>query len=569
MSNNISFTVTISQNPTTIVLPVTGVTSIDIEWGDGTNELGITSDYPTHTYTSISSFTISLNGIFTRLNNQSSPDPIGYNNCLRNFSYYNQISSLTSFANAFQGVTTNFTLFFAPNVTNNVTSMEAMFFYCTAFTASAFSLSDLNTDANQRFDRMFEGCFEFNQPISFDVRAATTVFRMFRECLKLNSPITLTNTSLIKDFGSMFENCSSFNQPISFDTSAATTFQAMFIQCTSLNSSVTLTNTELVTSFNAMFAYCKSFNQPLTLILSQIDPIDFESMFLNALSFNSPITFLPNTSKVASCYQMFAGATNFNQDISDWIVTSLYYGSYLLDATSFSTENYNKLLNSWAAQRPNLLSGVDLGVGSVNYSGQAIISHNILTSNPYNWIISDGGSIGPIPPPPCFKEDTKILTNKGYIPVQDLKKGDLVKTLLHDFKPIDIIGKKEINHIASKERIKNQLYIYSKDKVEEVLEPLIITGCHSVLVDEFINFEQREKSIEINGRMFSTDDKYRLPACADERASVYEIPGTYTIYHFALENDDYYMNYGVFANGLLVETCSKRYLKELSGMTIL
>jgi hypothetical protein len=292
-------------------------------------------------------------------------------------------------------------------------------------------------------------------------------------------------------------------------------------------------------------------------------------MFYGCTNFNSPITFLPNTSKLASCGYMFRGSS-FNQDISDWNVSSLIDAPGFLDLTNFSTENYNKLLNSWAAQRPNLRSGVDLGVGSVNYSGQAITAHNILTSNPYNWIISDGGSIGPLPPPPpCFKEDTKILTNKGYIPVQDLKKGDLVKTLLHDFKPIDIIGKKEINHIASKERIKNQLYVYSNDKVEEVFEPLIITGCHSVLVDEFINFEQREKSIEINGRMFSTDDKYRLPACADERASVYEIPGSYTIYHFALENDDYYMNYGVFANGLLVETCSKRYLKELSGMTIL
>jgi hypothetical protein len=37
----------------------------------------------------------------------------------------------------------------------------------------------------------------------------------------------------------------------------------------------------------------------------------------------------------------------------------------------------------------------------------------------------------------------------------------------------------------------------------------------------------------------------------------------------ALENDDYYMNYGIYANGLLVETCSKRFMKELSSMTLL
>ena len=66
-----------------------------------------------------------------------------------------------------------------------------------------------------------------------------------------------------------------------------------------------------------------------------------------------------------------------------------------------------------------------------------------------------------------------------------------------------------------------------------------------------------------------TDDKYRLPACADLRASVYETTGTYTIYHLSLENDDYYMNYGIYANGLLVETSSKRYMKEQSGMKLL
>ena len=67
----------------------------------------------------------------------------------------------------------------------------------------------------------------------------------------------------------------------------------------------------------------------------------------------------------------------------------------------------------------------------------------------------------------------------------------------------------------------------------------------------------------------STDNKYRLPACADYRADVYEKEGSYMVYHFALEHDDYYMNYGVFANGLLVETCSKRNLKELSNMEII
>ena len=170
----------------------------------------------------------------------------------------------------------------------------------------------------------------------------------------------------------------------------------------------------------------------------------------------------------------------------------------------------------------------------------------------------------------CFKENTKILTNNGYRSIQDLRKGDLIKTICHDFLPIDMIGKKQIYHEASKIRIKDQLYKCSQTEYPEIFEDLIITGCHSILIDEFFSEEQREKTIEFNNnRVFITDNNYRLPACFDERASVYETAGTYTIYHLALENDDYYMNYGIYANGLLVETCSKRYLKEISNMILI
>ena len=186
----------------------------------------------------------------------------------------------------------------------------------------------------------------------------------------------------------------------------------------------------------------------------------------------------------------------------------------------------------------------------------------------------NGSSAGAIyysqpPPLPCFKSDSKILTDKGYVQVQDLRKGDLVKTLKDGYKPIELIGKSDIYHSASQERIKNQLYKCSQSEYPELFEDLVITGCHCILMDNFIDEEQREKTIEVNGKIYVTDSKYRVPACVDQRASIYETPGTYTIYHLALENENYYGNYGVYANGLLVETCSKRYLSELSNMKLI
>ena len=169
---------------------------------------------------------------------------------------------------------------------------------------------------------------------------------------------------------------------------------------------------------------------------------------------------------------------------------------------------------------------------------------------------------------PCFKEDSKILTNVGYVPIEKLKKGDLVKTLCHSYKAVHSIGYKNIHHSASEYRITNQLYRLSKKNFPGVFEDLIITGCHSILVNDFINSEQKEKTKKILGNIYSTDGKYRLPACVDKNTSVFEVPGNYTIYHLALENDNYLTNYGIFANGLLVESCSKKYLKEKSEMTL-
>ena len=215
--------------------------------------------------------------------------------------------------------------------------------------------------------------------------------------------------------------------------------------------------------------------------------------------------------------------------------------------------------------------------GDINYGSTDVINLFPVLTYPFKYTITFDLTINqysasvttfPRPSIPCFKQGSKILTNKGYVEIQNLRKGDLVETSKHGFVPIDMIGYTQLEHFNNKERIKDQLYVCTKNEYPEVFEDLIITGCHSILVDEFIE-NQREQTAELLTRIFVTDNKYRLPACLDKRAKVYEKEGTYTIYHVALENENYYKNYGVYANGLLVETCSKRYLKEISNMTLI
>jgi len=173
----------------------------------------------------------------------------------------------------------------------------------------------------------------------------------------------------------------------------------------------------------------------------------------------------------------------------------------------------------------------------------------------------------------CFKEDTKILCSingeEAYVPIQILRKGTLVKTSSNGYKAIEMIGQSTIEHNALANRIKDQLYVCTKENYPEITDDLVITGSHCILVDKFTDEEQKKKTVKVNGKVYVTDGKYRLPACVDDRAAVYPEKGTFTIYHFALENTNYLMNYGVYANGLLVETSSRRYMKELSKMSLI
>lgn len=172
----------------------------------------------------------------------------------------------------------------------------------------------------------------------------------------------------------------------------------------------------------------------------------------------------------------------------------------------------------------------------------------------------------------CFRDDSKILCfindEEVYVKVQDIRPGHLIKTLKNGYVPVNMIGTTKLYNSGDSTRGQNRLYLCSPTEYPDLTEDLIITGCHSILVDTLTDFE-KNNIIEILGRLMVTDHKYRLMAHLDNRASPYSEEGVFNIWHIALDNENNYSNYGIYANGLLVETCSKRYLKELSGMKLL
>ncbi len=178
-------------------------------------------------------------------------------------------------------------------------------------------------------------------------------------------------------------------------------------------------------------------------------------------------------------------------------------------------------------------------------------------------------------PPICFKEDSEILTydeaadKEEYVKVQDLRKGVLVKTLRSGYVPVKIATTSKVYNPGNGKRSEHCLFRCPTSVFPELKEDLIITGHHSILVDNLTE-EQINEIQDTYGRVYITEKKYRLPAFIDERTVPYEQEGTFNICHFALENNNVKANYGVYANGGLVfESANECRLREKSGHTII
>ena len=203
------------------------------------------------------------------------------------------------------------------------------------------------------------------------------------------------------------------------------------------------------------------------------------------------------------------------------------------------------------------------------YSGN--ISATGVYSNGYDLSTFGGAVFYVYPAITCFLEGTQILCLKDdvetYMPIETMRAGTLVKTRLDGYKKVELIGKNSMMNPGHSERAEGRLYKLSPSNYPELKDDLFITGGHSVLV-ETITDKEREDLIAHLGNIFVTDRKYRLTAMVDERAEPWASAGEYTIWHFALEHEDIKMNYGVYANGLLVETCSINTMRTKSNLDI-
>jgi sugar lactone lactonase YvrE len=290
--------------------------------------------------------------------------------------------------------------------------------------------------------------------------------------------------------------------------------------------------------------YCANYNSTGNNRNSivQIDTSGVVTLFadnnLNSdASLNNPVGLVLDNSGNFYC-------TNFNSSAAASIVQ--------IDASGTNISNFISSINS----------------GVLAARGIAI-KNNILYFNGTSASTSIASIVYRTDEPVCFNRDTKILClnhllEEEYIPIQDLKKGDFVKTYLHEFRRIDYIYQSFMRNNPNQWN----RCMYKMEKTEEngLLEDLIVTGGHAIMVDSISEVEQ-ERYNNIGLPNFAEenkiDDKYLLLSSVSEQFIPLTDNESYTIYHFCLENDgDDNARYGVWANGILTETPSKHYLVE-------
>jgi len=285
----------------------------------------------------------------------------------------------------------------------------------------------------------------------------------------------------------------------------------------------------------------------------------------NIYTNGSIIKILPTGN--TTIFSSVSGVTSIAVDANNNVFTTTYNsGSDVTTLTVLSPTGSNLGTHTFSGNSTSLVINEDTGE-ITNYTttgGQAQVNTLPLTTFLPAGFYGNGNA-------PCFLTGTKILCsidgNDTYVPIESMRKGMRVKTLKHGYMPVELLGYSRLYNSGSAVRKMHQIYECTPDNYPTLLEPLYITGCHSILVNTLSETE-RTKIVDTYGRVFVTDGKYRLEAYIDKRAKPWSSAGTYTVWHVALENTSEKVNYGIYSNELLVETICIHTMLHSSNMTL-
>jgi surface protein len=185
----------------------------------------------------------------------------------------------------------------------------------------------------------------------------------------------------------MFNGASNFNGDLSaWDVSSVTVMNGLFLGASNFNGDISTWDVYSVTNMGSMFNGASNFNRDVS-AWDVSSVTNMNNMFLDASNFNGEISAW-DVSSATSMNSVFLNASNFNGDVSAWDVSSVTNMGRMFEGTNMSLENYDALLNGWAAL-PSLQSNVVFWGRAQGWcEGETGI--DILMGPPNNWQFSSG-----------------------------------------------------------------------------------------------------------------------------------------------------------------------------------
>ena len=431
------------------------------------------------------------------------------------------------------------------------------FALCSSLTAINIDAGNLNysSDSGVLFNSNKTGLIQYpigNTQTSYTIPSCETYIYDYAiaRCSALTSVTIPSSVTNIASY--VFENCANLNLVYFLQTPTLPSFQLYTF--TGISESSVGKYYSSVTNSSVIAPYFNSISE-----ISNTIP---------TLTSITPFTSTSTSAVVTISYANLV--TNGNEVVDNnpyvFLVNAVSSGSLSIGATQGTATPWNASTNYIINESNNAYWSPP--PGGVN---GLLNAFSVVVQDAVGEVSSPNVDVQVNVPYPCFLEGTKILCFKNnqevYCPVESLQKGDLVKTIYNGYMPICMMGTKSIYNPGNDYRVTNRLYKCPKEKYPTLFEDLYITGCHSILVPWMTN-DQWENTKAVNGNIYVTDNHFRLIACADEKAEPYNKEGYMNIYHIALDHHDICMNYGIYANGLLVESCSIEYLIKYSNLKI-
>ena len=393
-AQNKNFVSTWNISSGTFELPLKDYANITIDWGDGTSTTHTNAIFPTHTYTSSDTFTITIavNDLKKDIGSMYMNGNHASRVMIQDVSNWGE-GIWNSFSSAFEGAR-NLTVSATdePDL-SATTSMKKAFRNCFSLLGATLNDWDVSTITTMEF--MFSGNFYsenfvnelkiitetvndymiFNADISgWNTAAVTNIHGMFDQCKDFNvagtQDLSNWNTAAVKDMRDAFRDAEKFNGDIStWNTKNVTLMAGLFNGARSFNGDISKWNTTNVTNMMFMFTNAVKFNGDIS-NWDTAKVTNMDRMFTNAQAFNQNINTLGkswNTSAVASMERMFQGALKFNGAISNWDTAKITNMSGMFTNAQAFNQDINTNGDRWNTK--NVTNMAQVFQGALKFNG--------------------------------------------------------------------------------------------------------------------------------------------------------------------------------------------------------